>query len=117
MANKDFETALKNTKEINITVTGRKSLRAISIPVWFTLEGDKLYLLPARGSNTQWYKNLSHNPAIRLTARGNQFSTNAIQITEPTQVQTIIDEFRKRYGAGQVNSLYSGFDVAVEVQL
>lgn len=117
MANKDFETALKNTREINITVIGRKSGRAISIPVWFTQEGDKLYLLPARGSRTEWYKNLKNNPTIQLTARGKQISTRASQLTEAPRVQTIIDEFRNRYGAGQVNSLYKVLDVVVEVPL
>ena len=44
---------------------GRKSGRTISIPVWFVLEGEKLYLLPVHGSDTQWYKNVLQNPLIR----------------------------------------------------
>jgi len=42
---------LSRYREINITVTGRKSGRSISIPVWFVLEGEKLSLLPVRGSD------------------------------------------------------------------
>jgi hypothetical protein len=38
---------------IKIIVIGRKSGRTISIPVWFVLEGEKLYLLPVQGSDTQ----------------------------------------------------------------
>ena len=45
---------LSRYREIKISVTGRKSGRAISRPVWFVLEGDKLYLLPVQGSDTQW---------------------------------------------------------------
>jgi hypothetical protein len=26
--------------------------------VWFVLEGQKLYLLPVKGSETQWYNNV-----------------------------------------------------------
>ena len=37
---------LSRYREIKITVTGRKSGRAISIPVWFVLENDNLYLVP-----------------------------------------------------------------------
>jgi len=48
---------LSRYREINIIVTGRKSGRTISIPVWFVLADDKLYLLPVQGSDTQWYKN------------------------------------------------------------
>jgi hypothetical protein len=51
-------------------VIGRKSGRTISIPVWFVLEGEKLYLLPVQGSDTQWYKNALKNPWIRIDARG-----------------------------------------------
>ena len=49
---------LTRYRQTKISVTGRKSGRAISIPVWFVLEGEKLYLLPVQGSDTQWYKNL-----------------------------------------------------------
>ena len=59
---------LSRSREIHITVTGRKSGRTISIPVWFVLDDDKLYLLPVQGSDTQWYKNVLKNPSIRINA-------------------------------------------------
>jgi hypothetical protein len=61
---------LSRYREIKITVTGRKSGLAISIPVWFVLENDMLYLLPVEGSDTQCYKNVLKNPLIRIDARG-----------------------------------------------
>jgi deazaflavin-dependent oxidoreductase (nitroreductase family) len=117
MASSNFQTALQTTNEINITVTGRKSGRPISLPVWFEVEGEKLYLLPAKGSASEWYKNLHKLPVIQLAARGETFTSNASLFTEETQVGRVIEKFRARYGAGQVNSLYSNFDVAVEVLL
>jgi len=54
--------SLSRYREIKITVTGRKSGRAISNPVWFVLEDGKLYLLPVQGSDTQWYKNVLKKP-------------------------------------------------------
>ena len=45
---------LARYRQINISVIGRKSGKTISIPVWFVLEGGKLYLLPVQGSDTQW---------------------------------------------------------------
>jgi hypothetical protein len=36
------------TRQIKLSVIGRKSGRTISIPVWFVLEGEKLYLLPVQ---------------------------------------------------------------------
>jgi hypothetical protein len=49
-------------RQIKLSVIGRKSGKTISNPVWFVLEGDKLYLLPVRGSDTQWYKERAQEP-------------------------------------------------------
>ncbi len=64
--NDDLKDRLSRSSEITITVTGRKSGRTISNPVWFVAEDDKLYLLPVKGSDTQWYKNVLKNPSIRI---------------------------------------------------
>ena len=104
---------LSRSREINITVTGRKSGRAISIPVWFALEGDKLYLLPVLGSDTQWYKNVLKNPSIRIDARGAEAEVKAVLVTDAKQVSSVVEKFRDKYGAGDVKKYYSKFDVAV----
>jgi hypothetical protein len=44
---------LARYREIKLNVIGRKPGRTISVPVWFVLEGEKLYLLPVHGSETQ----------------------------------------------------------------
>src|SRR5713101_5213965 len=64
MAQTDFRTALQGANEIEITVTGRTSGRSLTYPVWFALDGDKLYLIPVKGSDTDWYKNLRKTPTI-----------------------------------------------------
>jgi deazaflavin-dependent oxidoreductase (nitroreductase family) len=61
---------LARYRQIKISVIGRKSGRTISVPVWFVLERENLYLLPVQGSKTQWYKNVLKNPSIRVDARG-----------------------------------------------
>ena len=117
MVQTDFRTALQGSNEIEITVTGRRSGRSLSYPVWFVLEGDKLYLLPVRGSDTDWYKNLLKTPTIRLEAHGKTYTTSATPITDEAQVGEVVKKFRDKYGAGTVNTLYSRLDVAVEVPL
>ncbi len=108
---------LSRSREINITVTGRKSGRAISIPVWFVLEGDKLYLLPVQGSDTQWYKNVLKNPMIRIDARGAEAEVKAVSVTDAAQVSSVVKKFRAKYGASDVKKYYSKFDVAVLAQM
>jgi deazaflavin-dependent oxidoreductase (nitroreductase family) len=102
--------------EINITVTGRKSGRAISNPVWFVWDEDQLYLLPVQGSSTQWYKNVLKNPSIRIDARGAQGEFQAVPITDTARVSSVVNKFREKYGAGDVKKYYSRLDVAVLAQ-
>ena len=85
----------------------------ISLPVWFVLESDKLYLLPVQGSDTQWYKNVFHNPSIRIDARGVEAEFRVVPITEPKAVKSVIEKFHEKCGAGDVKKYYSKFDVAV----
>lgn len=108
---------LSRYREINITVTGRKSGRAISIPVWFVLDENNLHLLPVTGSDTQWYKNVLENPTIRIDARDTQTEAKAVAITEAKKVSSVVEKFRKKYGAGDVKKYYSKFDVAVLAQM
>ena len=117
MAQTDFRTALQGSNEIEITVTGRTSGRSLTYPVWFALDGDKLYLIPVKGSDTDWYKNLRKTPTIRLEARGNTFTTSARLLTDEAQVGEVVEKFRDKYGAGQVKAYYPKLDVAVEVPL
>jgi len=104
---------LSRYRELNISVTGRKSGRSISNPVWFVLDDDKLYLLPVRGSDTQWYKNVLKNPIMRVDARGAEAEVKIVPVTEAKQVSSVVDKFRDKYGAGDVKKYYSKFDVAV----
>jgi deazaflavin-dependent oxidoreductase (nitroreductase family) len=106
---------LSRSSEITITVTGRKSGRTISNPVWFVFE-DKLYLLPVKGSDTQWYKNVLKKPSIRIDARGEEAEVKAVPVTDAKQVSSVIEKFRAKYGT-DVKKYYSKFDVAVVAQI
>ena len=103
--------------QIKLSVIGRKSGKTISIPVWFVLEAEKLFLLPVQGSDTQWYRNVLKNPSIRIDARGAEAKFQATPITDAKTVKSVIEKFREKYGAGDVKKYYSKFDVAVVVEL
>src|SRR5712691_11104408 len=104
-------------REIKLSVTGRKSGKTISMPVWFVLESEKLYLLPVKGSDTQWYKNVLQNPSIRIDARGEEAAFQAAPVTATKAVKSVIEKFREKYGANDVKKYYSNFDVAVLAEL
>jgi len=115
--NDAFNDRLSRSREIEISVIGRKSGRTIAIPVWFVLEGDLVYLLPVQGSETQWYKNVLENPAIRIKTRGADAEFKAAPIAETAQVSSVVEKFREKYGAKDVKKYYSKFDVAVRAEM
>ena len=114
---RDLKDRLSRYREIEISVTGRKSGRTLTNPVWFVAEGDTLYLLPVHGSDTQWYKNVLQTPSIRIDARGADASFKVTPVSDEKQVASVVEKFRKKYSAGDVKKYYSKFDVAVVVPL
>jgi len=116
-ARTDIRSSLTKHREINISVTGRKSGRTISIPVWFVFEDGKLYLLPVQGTDTQWFKNVLERPSIRIDAGGVAAESQVVLITDAKQVASVVEKFRSKYGNNDVKKYYSKFDVAVLVHL
>ena len=108
---------LARYREIKISVVGRKSGNTITIPVWFVLEGEKLWLLPVLGSDTQWYRNVLQNLSIRVDAGGVSAEFRAQPITDAKAVKSVVEKFREKYGAKDVKKYYSKLDVAVVVEL
>jgi hypothetical protein len=108
--------ALQTASELELIVTGRKSGRQISNPVWFVQEDQTLHLLPVGGTDSDWYRNILKTPTIRGGASGIEASAQATPITDPETVNGIVDKFRAKYGAN-VDRYYPKRDVALEVPL
>ena len=117
MADDELKKALETSREIELTVTGRTSGREIAKPVWFVREGAKLYLVPVRGSDSDWYKNVLKTPSIRLAAEGAHLDATATPTSDATRVEQVLGKFRAKYGARDVEAYYPRQDVAVEVRL
>ncbi len=100
--NDTLKDRLSRFREIKLSVSGRNSGRTISIPVWFVLEGEKLYLLPVQGSDTQWYKNVLKNPSIQIDAHSAEAKLQAVPITDAAEVSSVVKKFREKYGASDV---------------
>lgn len=108
---------LSRTRQITISVTGRKTGKTITLPVWFVCEGDKLYLLPVYGSETQWFKNLKKNRSLGISSGGSEVNFKPTLMGDPNAVKAVVERFRAKYGAADVKKYYSKFDVAVGIGL
>jgi deazaflavin-dependent oxidoreductase (nitroreductase family) len=114
-----FLDKLKRSNEVEITVTGRKSKKKISTPVWFVLDGEKVILLPIKGSESNWYKNLADDPQIGLKAEDKMMTFKARLVRDPERVKTVVDKFRMKYPSGWERSqkYYTKRDAYAEVPI
>ncbi len=117
MAENAFADALQRRRQISITVTGRRTGRAITVPVWFVRERNALWLLPVYGSQTQWYRNLQANRGITIRAGRERGDFRARLLREAEAVGRVVQGFRDKYSPEQIKRWYKGLDVAVQVAL
>jgi hypothetical protein len=54
MTASELTDALQNTNEVDLTVTGRKTGRESTRPIWFVKERDRVLLLPVTGTDSNW---------------------------------------------------------------
>ncbi|HZY94616.1 MAG TPA: nitroreductase family deazaflavin-dependent oxidoreductase [Candidatus Bathyarchaeia archaeon] len=117
MSASSAEKQLDKSKELEITVTGRKSGRQRSTPVWLVREGKTVLLLPVTGSESQWFQNVSANKKIKLSSGNTKVDVTPRLVTDAKRVAGIADKFRKKYSPGEVKKYYSRFDAALELEL
>ena len=117
MSKEDVHQKLDRANEITLSVKGRKSGRDIPRPVWFTHEGDTVYLLPVQGSDTEWYKNMLADPTLKVSITGEEIPAKGKPITDGNGVEGVVKRFRSKYGEGDIKRYYTNFDAAVEVPL
>jgi deazaflavin-dependent oxidoreductase (nitroreductase family) len=117
MDSSEVQKALDSSEELQITVTGRKTGRQRSTPVWFVREGKTVFLLPVRGSKNEWYKNAQKSKKIKISSGKVSLDLPVKPLTESKKVASVVEKFRKKHGAGDVHKYYSVFDAAVELNL
>ena len=113
----NFLKKLKQSYEVKITVTGRKTKKKFSTPVWFTLDGEKVLLVPMKGSDNNWFKDLAKDPRIELSVDDIAIPLKATLVRDSQQVEKVLDKFRAKYRSVWSESYYTKRDVYVEVPL
>lgn len=71
----------------------------------------------AGATDSNWYRNVLKEPAIRVVAGTTQLIERATPITDPARVSEVLDMFRARYGAREVAAYYPKPNVALEARV
>jgi len=113
----ELRNKLREAGEVNIIVEGRRTGKKFSTPVWFVLDGSKVVLVPMKGSDNDWFKDLEKSPHVELSAGGRTFPFEVTIIRDSNLVEKVLDKFRAKYRSMWSESYYSKRDVCVEVSL
>jgi deazaflavin-dependent oxidoreductase (nitroreductase family) len=117
MVDDEFGRLLQGRRQISIKVIGRRTGQTITLPVWFVTQEDALYLLPVRGSETQWYRNMLANPSMTIQMGKQRETFRATALRGTQSVRRVIQWFRDKYTPEVIARLYPGpLNVAVKIR-
>jgi deazaflavin-dependent oxidoreductase (nitroreductase family) len=91
----EIQKTLDSSVELQITVTGRKSGREYSTPVWFVREGKTVFLMPVRGSKNQWYRNVLKSRRIKISSGKLSLELSAKPINDSKWVTSVADKVQE----------------------
>ena len=102
-------------EEVQISFVRRGSGKARTIPVWFTVEGGKVELLPMYGLKTEWFVDVEASGKIGLSIKGWRKEGRPTVVKDPRTVDEIKGRFGAKYGLANVRRYYPTSEVALEV--
>jgi hypothetical protein len=86
-----------------------------SVPVWFTVEGGSMELLPMYGLKTKWFVDVEKSGSIGLSIKGWKKEAKPRVVRAQKAVEEIKGRFGVKYGAANVKRYYPTSEVALEI--
>ncbi len=112
----DFAEGLAVENEISISFA-RKDGRKRTIPIWFTIEGGRLQLLPMYGSKTKWLADVEREGSVIVRSGELTKSFRPKVVRDQKSIDGIKRNFSGKYGESDVRKYYPAQDVALEIDL
>ena len=112
----EFDKALEGEEEVKITFS-KKAGGKRTIPIWFTVKGRTLELLPMYGLKTKWYGDVEAAGSLELKVRGQVKVASPRIVRDPEAIEEIKQRFGVKYGEDEVRKYYTTQNVALEILL
>jgi deazaflavin-dependent oxidoreductase (nitroreductase family) len=88
---------LRDVSTVEITTVGRKTGKSHTRPVWFVVDGEKLWVQAGKDGKADWYLNLKKTPEVKLEIRDETFTARALPVDEPAVVERVHRMFLDKY--------------------
>jgi len=116
MGGKEFAEALAGQNVVQISFV-RKNGKRRTIPVWFTVEGGRMQLLPMYGLKTKWFQDVEKSGKVDLMVEKQKLTATPKIIRDEAKVESIQSVFARKYGSVDVKRYYPTAEVALEISL
>jgi deazaflavin-dependent oxidoreductase (nitroreductase family) len=102
-----------------LTTTGRTSGNPHTIEIWFALRDDRLYLLAGGGDQSDWVRNIRHEPRVGLRLGGDDMICRARVVEDPEEDALARQLLLEKYGPRSSDDLedWSRTSLPVVVEL
>jgi len=98
-----------------LTTTGRVSGKPREIEIWFGLDGDTLYMLSGGGERSNWVKNLTRDPEVRVRIRDQSLEGTARIVTDQDEDARARRLLLEKYTPGYSGDLSDWGETALPV--
>jgi deazaflavin-dependent oxidoreductase (nitroreductase family) len=100
--------AVADASTVELTTTGRTSGQPRAVEIWFVLDDDRLYVQSGKGGTTDWYRNLTANPAVSLRIGSLALRGRARPIDAASETARIHALFEQKYVRARVFGWFGG---------
>lgn len=108
--------AVRNERDAVITVTKTGTDILMTLNVWFIEKDGDIYLLPSKGAQTKWYRDVVATPTLKLSIGKTSFSGKAKVLNAEKEVNLAIKLFKDKYGDRTYRNFYDDrVDRAIKV--
>lgn len=114
-----FDQASAEESFCYLTTTGRVSGRPHEIEIWFTADGDTLYMLAGAGDRSDWVRNLRAEPTVAVCVRDTAYDATARVIEDPVEERRartlVFDKYQPRNNGNLEGWRESALPVAIDL--
>jgi deazaflavin-dependent oxidoreductase (nitroreductase family) len=110
-------TDLDRHSVIDLTTVGRVTGRPHTIEIWFAQHGSSLYLLSGGGTRSDWVRNLTRTPGVRIRVGADEYAGMARLVSDPHEDRLARDAVHDKYAARYSGDLISWRDSALPIAI
>ena len=82
---------------IHLTTVGRVTGRPHTIEIWFAQHGSTLYMLAGGGTRSDWVRNLTRTPGVRIRVGADEYDGMARLVSDPQEDRLARDTVHDKY--------------------